>query len=247
MKKTEITVSCNVSDDLKKELSDRLGVRAVDRHTKYLGLPTLIGRGKRQTFSGIVDRVVQKMKDWKERSLSQAGKEVLIKTVIQAIPSYLMNCFLFPIRTCQEIEKATTLFLWGSTIDDKKCHWAAWDILTTPKAAGGIGFRELHYIFSILRCLLNNFGILWNTYRLLKAKYFPRTEILSAGPGYRPSYLWRSLLSAKELIKEGMAWRIGNGKRMSIWIGVSEPRCPIQDENDTTSENRRWRRELIIG
>lgn len=45
--KTEITVSSNISVERRKELSDRLGVREVEQHSKYLGLPTLIGRSKK--------------------------------------------------------------------------------------------------------------------------------------------------------------------------------------------------------
>lgn len=44
MEKTEITCSSNISSEKKQELSQCLGVKAVDKHTKYLGLPTLIGK-----------------------------------------------------------------------------------------------------------------------------------------------------------------------------------------------------------
>lgn len=152
----------------------------METHTKYLGLPTIIGRSKKSIFAGIVDRVGKKMKDWKEKSLSQAGKEVLIKAVIQAIPSYSMNCFLFPITTCQEIERATSRFFWGSTVEDRKCHWASWDILTSSKSNGGIGFKELH--FFNLALLAKQLWTLTQhadslAYHLLKAKYFPRSTI----------------------------------------------------------------------
>lgn len=143
--KTEITVSSNISNDRRRELSGRLGLKEVEHHVKYLGLPTLIGRSKRQVFAGTFERILHKIKDWKEKSLSQAGKEVLIKAVLQSIPSYVMNCFLLPITLCQDIEAATARFFWGSTIEDRKNHWARWDILTTAKAKGGMGFRELHY------------------------------------------------------------------------------------------------------
>lgn len=98
--KMEITVSSNVSQEKKMDLSRCLGVKAVETHTKYLGLPTLIGKSKRQVFTRIIDRVVKKLKDWKEKSLFQAGKKILIKAIIQEISSYSMNCFLFPISTC---------------------------------------------------------------------------------------------------------------------------------------------------
>lgn len=140
------------------------------------------------------------MKDWKEKSLSQAGKEVLIKAVIQAIPSYSMNCFLLPITTCQEIERATARFFWGSSLEERKYHWTGWDILTKKKVNGGIGFKELH-LFNLAMLAKQVWILLQHpkslSYRLLKAKYFPQRELLEAEVGYQPSYLWRSLLAAK--------------------------------------------------
>lgn len=63
LEKTSITVSSNVSVDKRKELSSRMGVRDVENHSKYLGLPTLIGRAKKQVFANILERVLQKMRD----------------------------------------------------------------------------------------------------------------------------------------------------------------------------------------
>lgn len=49
---------------------------------------------------------------------------------------------------------------------------------------------------------------------------------MEADIGYKPSYLWKSLMAAKDLVVEGMAWRIGNGKKVLImhdrWIGMTE-------------------------
>ncbi len=68
-----------------------------------MGLPPIIGRAKKKAFNSIKDRVARRLQGWKEKLLSQAGHEVLIKAVIQAIPTYVMSCFKFPVKLCSEI------------------------------------------------------------------------------------------------------------------------------------------------
>ena len=71
--------------------------------SKYLGLPMVIGRSKRQVFNYIKERVMGKIKGWKEKLLSQAGKEVLLKSVILAMPAYAMSCCKLPKSLCYDI------------------------------------------------------------------------------------------------------------------------------------------------
>ena len=70
-----------------------LGVKEVERFETYLGLSTLVGRVKYQTFSYLKDRVWKKLQGWKGCLLSKVGKEVPIKAVAQAIPTYTMGVF----------------------------------------------------------------------------------------------------------------------------------------------------------
>ncbi|KAF5452348.1 hypothetical protein F2P56_027355 [Juglans regia] len=64
------------------------GIRATSSYEKYLGLPVLISRSRIQAFKGILDRVRARVSNWKNRLLSQAGKEILLKAIIQALPTY---------------------------------------------------------------------------------------------------------------------------------------------------------------
>jgi hypothetical protein len=73
-----------------------MDVKAVTSHSKYLGLPVIFGKSKNEVFSFVRDRVWKKLKGWKEKFLSRAGKETLIKAVAQAIPSYVMSCYKIP-------------------------------------------------------------------------------------------------------------------------------------------------------
>jgi hypothetical protein len=79
------------------------GILATQKYDKYLGLPTLVGKSRKQTFKSIKDRVQRRLGDWKLKFLSQARKEILLKAVIQAIPIYSMSIFLLPKGLCNEL------------------------------------------------------------------------------------------------------------------------------------------------
>lgn len=62
----------------------------------YLGLPSSIRRNKSSLFSFIGERVVVRVQGWKSKFLNQVGKEVLIKSIMNAILACIMSCFLIP-------------------------------------------------------------------------------------------------------------------------------------------------------
>jgi hypothetical protein len=94
--KTSIFFSHNTSHDNKEFILRLLGVLATQRYDKYLGLPALVGKSRIQEFQSIKDRVRNIINDWKTKFLSQAGNEILIKAIVQAISPYSMSIFLLP-------------------------------------------------------------------------------------------------------------------------------------------------------
>ena len=87
---------------------------------KYLGLPTEVGRATNGAFQYIKDRVWNKVKGWIEQTLSAGGKEILIKVVAQAIPTYTMGCFRLPKGMCDHINSLLRKFWWGSERGKRK-------------------------------------------------------------------------------------------------------------------------------
>ena len=68
-----------------------------------MGLPSLVGKNKRNTFNEIKEKLRKKLVGWKEKMLPKAGKEVLIKVVAQAIPTYTLSYFKLSNALCDEL------------------------------------------------------------------------------------------------------------------------------------------------
>ncbi|MCI08577.1 RNA-directed DNA polymerase (Reverse transcriptase), partial [Trifolium medium] len=103
--KSELFFSRNLSIAAQEDLSKIMGVRHILGTGNYLGLPSMIGRKKKEVFAYIKDRIWKRINSWRGRALSRAGKEVMIKSVLQAIPSYVMSVYLLPESTIKDIER----------------------------------------------------------------------------------------------------------------------------------------------
>lgn len=56
------------------------------------------------------------------RNLSCAGKEVLLKSIVQVIRAYVMQYFLLPKRICIKLNSMMAAFWWGKNWDSKGIH-----------------------------------------------------------------------------------------------------------------------------
>ncbi len=79
--KTTIFFSKNIADHIRSSIQQLLGVNGATNFDKYLGLPVMVGKSKQQTFNNLKERIAQRLQGWKERLLSKAGREILIKTI----------------------------------------------------------------------------------------------------------------------------------------------------------------------
>ncbi|MCI13282.1 RNA-directed DNA polymerase (Reverse transcriptase) [Trifolium medium] len=102
-----------------------MGVSHVLETGNYLGLPSMIGRKKKDTFAFVKDRIWKRINSWRGQALSKAGKEVMIKSDLQAIPSYVMNVYLLLEATIKEIEQMINCFWQEIGVNNKAIKWSA--------------------------------------------------------------------------------------------------------------------------
>lgn len=131
--KTTLFFSKAVVEEKKGEILNFLGVLEIKEYEKYLGLPAVVGRNKKASLKYIKERVWKKLQGWKTKLLSQAGREVLLKAMVQAIPTFAISCFKLPVGLCNEIEMQIRKCWWGECSGQRKIHWKSWETLCKPK------------------------------------------------------------------------------------------------------------------
>lgn len=103
--KSSVTFSRNVDLVSRACVEEVLWVRKGHSNNKYLGLPSLIGRNKKEILGFIKRRITTRIHNWNARFLSMAGREVLLNNVVQALPTFTMSVFLLPKELCYDIER----------------------------------------------------------------------------------------------------------------------------------------------
>jgi hypothetical protein len=218
--KTSIFFSRNTPPVVRDEILSRVGVGQVQSFERYLGLPALVGRSGVSSFNYIKGRIWAKLNGWKEKFLTHAGKEVLLKAVIQAIPTYTMSVFRIPKALTKDINAMMGKFWWSFKDNSRKIAWMAWRRMGRSKDLGGLGYRDIDCFNTALlakQCwrLLKRPDSL--AARVMRGKYFPNSDFLGSNLGKKASFAWRSIWQAKGLLQEGLLWRVGNGRSINLW------------------------------
>jgi hypothetical protein len=113
----------------------------------YLGLPIFLGNSKKRAFQGIIDNVQNRIEGWRAKTLSQAGRLVLIKSVVAAIPTYAMSSFFIPNSYCKELDRIFKNFWWGFPFKkSRNLSLKAWNSICIPKVLGGLGIKKMREV-----------------------------------------------------------------------------------------------------
>ena len=143
----------------------------------------------------------------------------------------------------------------------------SWNKMCHAKREGGMGFRDPE-AFNQALLAKQAWRILQTPSSLcaqvIKARYFPEGSIMSATCPSGGSFTFRSILYGRDLLREGLVWRIGDGTAINVhhdnWIprqgSLSRwdrstfrtsqrwPICLLQKEIDGT--NKRYKRCLHL-
>ena len=110
---------------------------------RYLGVPL---RTKKLTLANcevLLQQVKAKFNSWTVKTLSFAGKLLLIKTMISGITNFWCSNFLLPKACIAKINSRCGMFLWNGSIEGHHSARVSWEAVTMGKDAGGFGIKVL--------------------------------------------------------------------------------------------------------
>ena len=240
--KSAITFSKKTPGELKLAVKEDLQIEREGGVCKYLGQPEHFGRKKRDMLASIVDRIKQKASSWSTRYLSPAGKMVMLKGVLSAMPSHSMTCFKLPKSLIKRIQSAVTRFWWDDRAGTKKMAWIAWSKMMQPKSKGGLGFRDFECFNEALLAKLS-----WRLVhrpdsllgRILLGKYCTDSGILTCQSKSSESNGWKGILIGRDLLIKNSGWLIGDGNTVEIWsdpwLSTTTRESPMGPATETTA------------
>ncbi|XP_043700344.1 uncharacterized protein LOC122651074 [Telopea speciosissima] len=196
---------------------------------KYLGVPLTSCALKANDFSELITKVEGKLTSWQARSLSFAGRLVLIKSVVMGCISYWLNVFRLPQFTVDLLERMIVRYLWKGNSSTGR-HKVAWSVVCRPKQEGGLGLRSLRdgntaalmrYVWSIA----SDEGTCW--VKFVKERWLKRHSIWSLSIPMQCSGTFREILKTRDVAVSCVRYLITNGERTLLWTDPWLPKGPI--------------------
>ena len=166
---------------------------------KYLGIPLGLRKLSKSDFQPLIDKVANRLPTWKAGLMNRAGRTVLIKSTLSAIPTHTavaLNLSSWAISCIDGIRRG---FLWRGAQAAKGGHCLlAWPRVCCPSDLGGLGIVDLQRFGYALR---------------MKWLWHRRSE---------NARHWHALPDSKEQVVQAMFTasiyvEIGNGQRALFW------------------------------
>ncbi|XP_060968504.1 uncharacterized protein LOC133036050 [Cannabis sativa] len=221
--KSSVFFSPKVGQEARQELKDCLGISTLMHKEKYLGNPLLVSIKKREDFSFLKAKVLNRLEGWKAKCLSHAGRLTLAQSVLRSIPCYAMSTFRIPRSICKDLDSIMARFWWkGNHGDSSNNHYLAlksWSAICQPKRNGGLGLRRfrdmnLALLAKLAWSLLCNINRPW--VKILLAKYCGSCSFWEVEKQGSDSFLWKGIIETRRICVEGAGIIIGNGKT-ELW------------------------------
>ncbi|GJY18809.1 RNA-directed DNA polymerase, eukaryota, reverse transcriptase zinc-binding domain protein [Tanacetum coccineum] len=155
---------------------------------RYLGIPLNVNRIVRDDCTILLDKVKKRVEDWRNKSLSFAGRLQLIAYVLSSLNVFWASMFILPQGVCDEINKIFKEFLWKSD-----------------------GKRNIRYMLLgrmyVCRKVKDLIWVKW-----VKNHYLMDHSVWDMDPSHHSSWVWKQILALRNKIRGFVKVKISNDR-----------------------------------
>ncbi|VFQ89254.1 unnamed protein product [Cuscuta campestris] len=201
-----------------ERVRDTLGCSLDVLSFTYLGCPIYHGRKCIHYFEPILKKMRDKCCAWMGCYLSR-GKAIMIKSVLQAIPTHLLAAHFPPKIVIREMESIMARFFWPGLGGTRRYHWGSWKTLARPMREGGVGFLDFMTLAKSCSAKLwwnfRTHDTIWTSF--MRAKYCSRVHPASKQRIDDDSHTWKCMLDVRAVVESMIRWRVLSGTSNFWW------------------------------
>jgi hypothetical protein len=221
-----------ISDRDKGAVLDLLHMSEGTLPVRYLGVPLITKRLSAVERDILVAKIVVRIESWLVKNLTFAGRLQLITSVLCSFQVFWSRVFILPKKVVKLLEQKLNRFLWCGE-DTKAKAKVAWDKVCVPKKEGGLGIKKLDfwnqasmlYHVWVLFARSGSLWVAWVEDNLLKGRSFWQVPTPQ-----NCSWSWRKLLKLRNIAKQFISFKVGDGRKIFLWYAVWHPEGCLFDK-----------------
>lgn len=189
---------------------------------RYLGVPLVTKKLTLLNCEVLLQQIKSKFSSWSSKSLSFAGRLLLIKTVIAGINTFWCSTFILPKACVNRINSLCGVFLWKGNVESHHTARVSWAVVTKPKEEGGLGIKDLSTwnkacCLKLIWLLFFQSGSIWVAWFVAEVLQGNLSNLWTTMPNRRFSWQVNKLLKLSPLLYQWIKLRVSNGINCRFW------------------------------
>ncbi|GJV62602.1 uncharacterized protein Tco_1473430 [Tanacetum coccineum] len=154
------TFFCNVPNAIKAAIISSMPFAEGTLPVRYLGVPLISSRLLYHDCKVLVEKLEDRVNDWRNKFLSLAGRVQLIRSVLSSMHIYWASMFILPVRIIHDLNQLMLGFLWCQGEMKKGKAKVAWNSVYNGKSTS-VWFDKWAEECP-LKNMLSNRDIIWD-------------------------------------------------------------------------------------
>ena len=189
---------------------------------RYLGVPLCTKKLTIANCEFLIQQVKAKFSSWSVKTLSFAGRLLLIKTVIAGINNFWCSTFILPKACVKRINSLCGLFLWKGKMDAHHSAKVSWETVTKDKSCGGLGVKDLKTwnkacCIKLIWLLFFQAGSIWVGWFKTEVLKGSLSNFWTMKPTTTNSWLANKLFKLRDEVYTWIKLKVGNGESCRFW------------------------------